>query len=262
MSKPIYRKPTKEEFFNLYITQNLTKKEMITILGVTEWTYDKWRKEYGICKSTQQRVDHYQKTCFEKYGVSNVSKLSIIKEKKKQVNFKKYGDWFVRTNEFKQKTITSNILKYGVPNPMQNIAIRTKAAKTLYQRFGVMHPNQNPELLAKAQHIRTKTAVLPSGAIIKYQGYELRAIQLLLQQGCLESEIKWGLDVPVFPYYYEKKRVYKPDLLVAGKIIEVKSEYTFAIEFQQNMAKAHAVITAGFQFVFWIFNRRTFTRNY
>ena len=41
-------KPTKEEFIRLYYS--MTKKELITHFGVSEWLYNRWRKEYGATK--------------------------------------------------------------------------------------------------------------------------------------------------------------------------------------------------------------------
>jgi hypothetical protein len=100
----------------------------------------------------------------------------------------------------------------------------------------------------------------PSGKTIKIQGYEKYAIDYLLKIGYSEDDIKTeSKEKPHFRYnYLDKERVYKPDIYLEkdNLIIEVKSLFTYNLENQMNLEKEKTCLNSGFEFQFWIFDRK------
>jgi hypothetical protein len=107
---------------------------------------------------------------------------------------------------------------------------------------------------------KKKEYKLPSGTLIYIQGYEYLALNELFKQGILENEIIIGFDkVPTFMYEFNgKKHKYFPDFFIPSKnkVIEVKSNWTFAMEQQKNLIKQQCVIDAGFEFEFMIYSKK------
>lgn len=79
---------------------------------------------YGVKKRSisegKKKTDKFKKTCQEKYGVSNISKLDWVKEKKRQTFLENYGvDNVFKSEKFKNWLDEYMIEKYGkrsVPN--------------------------------------------------------------------------------------------------------------------------------------------------
>lgn len=114
----------------------------------------------------------------------------------------------------------------------------------------------------KKSKYKYKEFVMPSGRHVKLQGYEDRAIILLLNTYD-ESDILVGskdISEMIGRIYYSEnniKRCYLPDLYIksTNTIIEVKSNYTFACDKEKNLAKEQACLQQGFNFEFMIFER-------
>jgi hypothetical protein len=85
------------------------------------------------------------------YGVSNISKLDSIKEKKKNTTLQNHGvvagfltedarnktNEAIKNEEVKLKRRKTNIEKYGVENVSQSEEIKEKRDKTVQKRYGV-----------------------------------------------------------------------------------------------------------------------------
>lgn len=99
--------------------------------------------------------------------------------------------------------------------------------------------------------------MMPSGNVVKYQGYENIALDELVQL-YEEDDIFIGrLLVPSIIYYIdEKKHVYFPDFFIQkeNKIIEVKSEWTIQLRRGNIEEKAQATIKAGYAYEIWVYN--------
>ena len=99
-----------------------------------------------------------------------------------------------------------------------------------------------------------KDHVLPSGRVVKLQGYEPDAVQQLLTAHP-ESDLDFD-SIPSFPYTAPDgtHHVYHPALYLPGEglIIEVKSEWTLARNYEVNRLKQQAVLAAGYRFQFWV----------
>jgi len=103
-----------------------------------------------------------------------------------------------------------------------------------------------------------KNFVFPSGKVVRIQGYENFAIRDLLNDGVPEEAIITGKKlIPVIPYKFEgNNRLYYPDIYIPSKnlIIEVKSLYTFHIQYSKNIHKFDTTLCHGFLIWIWIYN--------
>ena len=111
---------------------------------------------------------------------------------------------------------------------------------------------------------RYKDYTMPSGKIIKVQGYEDLALDILLKT-YNEDDIVCGqpiLKITGDIFYEDKngnKHMYIPDIYVKSTdtIYEVKSQYTYEIHLDDNLRKQEACLKAGHKFEFIILDKRT-----
>jgi hypothetical protein len=218
----------------------------------------------------------------EKHGVINVSQTPMWKEKVQKTNLERYGvNWFTQhtrlhdgirkyvsqnNQEILQKREVTNLKRYGVPYLMQakDIAISRmeKYVETSIEKYGTRHPRQDSNIFSASysSFFKKKDYVLPSGKVVKVQGYENIVLDELFSQGYLEEDIlitdnniqdKIGM---IFYEIHGKVRRYFPDIYIISenKIVEVKSDYTFNLRLDTNYAKRDACISAGFNFSFEI----------
>ena len=109
---------------------------------------------------------------FKKYGVKSPLQLESVKQQIKQTNLEKYGhEYSLQSQEVKDKGKQTNLKKYGVEYPNQNMEIMEKNSKNSY---------------------KLKDYILPSGEIIKIQGYENYALDELFNNDILEENIITG----------------------------------------------------------------------
>jgi len=143
-------------------------------------------------------------------------------------------------------------------HPLKTDEVKSKRAKTCLERYGG-HPNQNREVQIKSEatSFAYKQYIMPSGSIVKYQGYEDAALNELVKL-YKEKEILIGRSkIPSIEYYIdEKKHVYFPDFFIPheNKIIEVKSEWTITLVRGNVEEKASATIKAGYKYEIWVYN--------
>ena len=83
--------PSREELYELYITQNLSQETVGQHYGTHKKVVARWLKELDISKPVELQRACKDKTCIEKYGASNTSQVESIKEKRRQTCLKKYG---------------------------------------------------------------------------------------------------------------------------------------------------------------------------
>jgi hypothetical protein len=121
---------------------------------------------------------------------------------------------------------------------------------------GFMAFNRWWQLAQNAKKLKTATV---NGKDIKYQGFELLAINQLLEEGYLIEDIKNGKgEVPNFIYHFDgRNRRYYPDIYIPkdNRIIEVKSKWTYEQELSKNLAKRKIVIDSGYEFDFYIMEK-------
>lgn len=99
---------------DLYINQNLTKKELCEKFNVGMSTISKLLAEYDLHKTSENVVANRRATSLKRYGVDNPSKSSEIKEKIKQSNLEKYGAYsYTSTSKGKAQVAHTKLLRYG-----------------------------------------------------------------------------------------------------------------------------------------------------
>jgi hypothetical protein len=161
-----------------------------------------------------------------------------------------------------KKREETNLERYGVTSVSKLKKYEDKRKLTNIERYGFEHPIQNSDIYQKQLNHRHqfKEHVLPSGNIVKIQGYEGVAMNILINKyNYKEEEII--IDRKLFPeifYEYKKQtKRYFVDIFIPGdnKIIEVKSKFTFRINIVKNMIKALHTRKLGYKFEFWIIDR-------
>lgn len=101
--------------------------------------------------------------------------------------------------------------------------------------------------------------MLPSGRIVKIQGYEPQVLDELLKT-YVENDIVIGVKemnktIGQIKYEFEGRlKTYYPNFYIKSenKIIEVKSQWTFDKWKEKNLAKEQACLQQGFKFEFVI----------
>ena len=143
-------------------------------------------------------------------------------------------------------------------HPLKTNEIKDKRAATCLEKYGG-HPNQNKDVQAKSEatSYHYKTYMMPSGNLVKYQGYEDKALDELVQLYEEEDICIGRANVPIIDYYIDdKKHVYFPDFYIRSenKIIEVKSEWTIQLKRGNIEEKALATVKAGYKYQIWVYN--------
>lgn len=186
----------------------------------------------------------YKEAVKRKYGVSNVSQLPWVKEKKKQTNLKNSGvthNWKLRDNkEFQKRLKLIMIERYGEDNASKVPSLRSKQRKGRFD---------------------SKNYIFPSGKTIQVQGYEYKFLDEYFSTGGLEENIFHGEEEivnQIGQVVYEhlgKQRKYYPDFYLKreNKIIEVKSTYTYSNWEDVNQLKKQACELMGLNFEFKIY---------
>lgn len=121
--------------------------------GFKNWTkkskfYDKTVNDYfwAIPKSVYNQKSshpkrHYEKvkeTILKRHGVSHVSQIIDVKNKKKNKAIEKYGvDCVLKSNTVKEKIRQTNIKRRNVAYPMQDESVKEKLKNTNILKYGV-----------------------------------------------------------------------------------------------------------------------------
>jgi hypothetical protein len=196
-----------------------------------------YRLPYCEGCSKKYMIEKQKETCMKKFGVSNAGQSEEIKKKIKDAFDSKFGG-----------------------HPKQTKDVQDKWRATCLEKYGGHH-NQNKEVQIKSEatSFAYKDYMMPSGTIVKYQGYEDAALDELVQL-YEEKDIRIGRsDVPSVNYHIgEKKHVYFPDFFIPreNKIIEVKSEWTIKLIRGNVEEKAAATVKAGYKYEIWVYNNK------
>ena len=198
-------------------------------------------EKYGCEYATQSKIvrDKVTKTCLKKYGVKSPLQLESVKQQIKQTNLEKYGhEYSLQSQEVKDKGKQTNLKKYGVEYPNQNMEIMEKNSKNSY---------------------KLKDYILPSGEIIKIQGYENYALDELFNNDILEENIITGCkNVPEIWYDDEngKKHRHYVDIFISSqnRCIEIKSTWTAEKKKDCIFLKQKAGKELGYNYEIWVYN--------
>lgn len=240
-------------------------------------TKDTCNERYGgdNIRCSKEVNDKIKNTCIEKYGVGNPMQNKEVKNKTVQTHLDRYGGLPLQTSEGQLKFKQTCVDRYGVENPYQAeekkqkikqtvfanhgvecyLQLQDKKEEAIFKKYGVLTVMHIPEIADKCKISVKRDFTFPSGNVVKIQGYEHIAIQILLQSFDETDIIVQKTEIPAIYYFWnEKNRRYYPDIFVKSKnlIIEVKSEYTFNNDLQRNIEKRNACIRNNFNFEFWI----------
>jgi hypothetical protein len=199
-------------------------------------------QKYGVeyCAQSQHFKDKFKETCLKNFGVPHPLKNKIITEKIKNTNIQKYGvNWSMQSDIVKNTSIINAFKKYGVSHYMQI--------------------PEHAENVSKACYL-IKYYILPSGNIIKYQGYEHFALDELLKTISEEHILNSKIDVPDIWYndIHGKKRRHYVDIFIPSqnRCIEVKSTWTIEKIKENIFLKQQAAKELGYNYEIWVYNNK------
>ncbi len=216
-------------------------------------------------KSKKKRIE----TNLAKYGVENISQNECIKDKKVKTFKEKYGvNNISQLEEIKESKRATTLKNYGVEYPSQCKSVRKKYEKSIEKRYGegIINCSQSAEVMDKKLRtgIKTRKYKLPSGKIVKIQGYENFAIEHLLKTFNEESLLIGAIEIEKHIgriTYLDKsgdEKRYFPDIyeITTNTIYEIKSTYTITLEPDKIERKRLATIQKGFNFKFLVFDSK------
>jgi hypothetical protein len=209
------------------------------------------------CKKTFRRINThggaYCQNCSDKNRV----------EKVKLTNLENYGvTCSLAAEEIKEKSKVTNLERRGVEYALQSKEVRDKIKATFKEKYGFENAMQNPEVAERNLKacLTPKNYTLPDGTIIKYQGYENFAFDILFNDWELlpTDIIVERTKVPEIWWVDDdnKRRRYYTDIHIHSKnlIIEVKSTWTYKIEEKITQQKLLAAKELGYNTLLWVFD--------
>ena len=250
------------------IVQEKAKKTNLELYGV-EWilcdpnahkkAVETNLEKYGV-ENCSQREDIKRKkveTSLRNYGVKCPNSLKWVQTKIKNSKLKRYGNPNFVNPEKARKT---NRIKYGCDHPFQNPEVWDKVIRFYQINFGVTHNMHVPEIAEKCLGWHKNSwheYTLPSGEIIKLQGYEPKALDYLLTK-YNENEILYKKsEMPTLFYIGEDNKThrYYPDFYIPkdNLIIEVKSWFTYTNNLISNLLKEDGVLGNNYKYKIMIF---------
>lgn len=197
---------TKDLLVELYVNQGLSINKIAKRIN-RSYNYVKKKVE---SHSLSQVKDHLDKEwLYHHYIVKNMSTIEVaelagvtnptVASALRRFGIKK--DKCAKQEARLQKTIVTNLEKYGVEHSFQSEAIKKKIIKSIEERYGVKNPMQNKEIKKRAQ----KTNIKKFGAKSPAQSPEVldkiiatkaeRGLISLLEDGrtinraCLDADI-------------------------------------------------------------------------
>lgn len=228
------------------------------------------REKYG--NENYNNYNKLKQTNLKKYGAehnwsknsSNREKCYITNEQKNGSrnwnNTKKSNETKIKNNSYPKQieSLSKTCLKkYNKPFYTQTEEFKIKFKKHFLENYGVDHPAQVAKFHEKNKY-KSKNYILPSGKVIKIQGYENLALDSLFKIYKESDIITNKIHMPVIWYFLNKvKRRYYPDIFLEKqkKLIEVKSEYTFNCKKCENLKKQNASKKLGFSHEIWIYDK-------
>jgi hypothetical protein len=220
--------------------------------------------KYGVDnpRKLKQTIDKQKITNLVKYGFYNQFQNEEIKNKIKNTNIIKYGCQYSSQNqEVKQKMKNTNLERYGVEYAIQNEKFKEKSKKTCLKKYGVEFFSQNIEIMEKISKnaYKLKEYKMPSGNIIKVQGYEPYALDYLIKDNILEDDIKTGCkNVPTIWYEDEQQQKHRHyvDIFIPSqnKCIEIKSTWTAKQKKNNIFIKQQTAKDLGYNYEIWIYD--------
>ena len=100
--------------------------------------------------SDPDKKETCRQTVINRYGVENVSKSSVVKDRICNTFKEKYGvEWVGQSKEVQAKQKATCIEKYGVPTPFQMDDFQEKSIQTCRKKYGTDYATQSQEVKSK-----------------------------------------------------------------------------------------------------------------
>ncbi len=266
VDNPMKLNETKEKIKNNLINNYGVQHQML-LQKTKNKIKDTCILKYGVVHPLKNNdiKNKCKKTCLENYGTEYLFQSNTFKEKNKETCLEKYGtEYLFQSNTFKEKNKEICLEKYGVEYQSQRSEIKEKIKQTNLINYGVNYPLQNIEIMEKSSRnaYKLKDYIMPSGKIIKCQGYEHYAIdELLKNEGILETDIILGAkNVPNIWYVDANNKEHKHyvDIFIPNqnKCIEVKSTWTLKKNKDNVFLKQNAGKLLGYDYEIWVYNNK------
>jgi hypothetical protein len=226
----------------------------------SRWNDDEYRQRHTeknkITANKEEQKERLSKLSKERW---NDDEFKAATKNKMQVHASS-PDERKRRSELQSFRLRSDITLYNnlVANNRQRAS--SDAYRTMKSNQMLLYWSNKDfaERVFNSSH-RYKSFELPSGRIVKIQGYEPQVLSELLKTYS-EDDIVIGVKemnaaIGKIQYMYEGNlRTYYPDFYIksTNTIIEVKSTYTFEKWKDKNLAKKQACLQLGFNFEFVI----------
>jgi hypothetical protein len=162
----------------------------------------------------------------------------------------------------KSRKEATNLERFNSKSYTGTPAYKESKTKTCLAKYGVPDPLQSPEVQERIENscYRFKPFTLPSGTVVKLQGYEPLALTHLLKT-YKESQNLIGRKAQPEIWWTDaegKLHRYFSDFFIpsTNKVIEVKSTWTLekGIQCLKIPAMQAAVEEAGYEFILMVFN--------
>ena len=109
-----------------------------------------------------ETIKKMKQTNVERYGTEYASQNDQVKEKMKNTNLCRYGtECSLQNDKVQEKTKKTNINKFGVEFPVQAETVKKKRTQTNLERFGVEHPSQSEAVKNKIIESNLKNHGVP-----------------------------------------------------------------------------------------------------
>jgi hypothetical protein len=216
----------------------------------------------NTCAQLDKKTIELRKTTsLKKYGVDHYTKTDeykkLLAERINSHNFgfscDGYKNYLLKNNVSNVSQIphVKQLIKETVKNRSyeENLMILNKIKATLFSKYGVINGFE------LATRFLYKEFILPSGTVIKLQGYEDVGLKELLNTYNEMDIIYDRKKVPVILYDIDtiKKRYYTDFWIPsANLIIEIKSKWTYNVNKDITHAKLKAATTYGYNAELWI----------
>lgn len=267
---------TKERLYQYYNLENHSIKECAEYFNSTIHAIKLLIKDYQIRKEQKDVLKISSRTMLERYGTLSYNN----REKAKKTKFEKYGDenysnnaqriatiisrYGSVNNSYKlrqEKTVKTNLIKYGCKCALQSAIVKDKTASTVKERYGVCNYTQSNDFKSKTKqtcldrygveyysqsvdskekHNITYRKKVASGiSLYDYSVHSRRytykdmkfdsswelALYIYLKDHNIDFEYQPNIS---FEYTYNNlKHQYYPDFKINDELVEIKSDYLF-----------------------------------
>ena len=147
----------KDKVYDLYISQNKTRKETANELGINLSQLLTILDKYSITKPKELNIKKRKETSLKKYGVDIPAKSDIVKERNKKKNLERYGtEYFFQSDEFKRKAKNTWMTNLGADNPFKSKHVQEKIKETNLRKYGTEYVLSSNDIRKKIKETNIK----------------------------------------------------------------------------------------------------------